>query len=172
MRLSSYIDDTLTVMTDLRASLVLAVKLTYEFYSYGFTLNEKCSLCPSQRFVYLGLLVDTINNTFRLPEQRALRLTVQAKELAAATSVFRMVPARQVAQFIGLLWSASPCCPRMVGILTRGMIEVLATDMRFRVYNPVFRRSTVSWYPDGHNQVSQSPSLKGVLVRFWSGDIN
>ena len=129
VRLSSYIDDSVGVMRSLRAALILAVELTYEVYAVGLTLNEKCRLCLARSFTYLGLVIDTVNSSFKLPAQRALRLAIQAKELAAASTHHNMVSARSIAQFLGLLWSASPCMPRAVSIMTRGLVDTLAKEM-------------------------------------------
>ena len=170
VKLTSYIDDCAGVMGSLRAALVLSIELTYEVYAAGLTLNDKCRPCPARSFTFLGLVVDTVRGVFRLPTQRALRLSIQTEELATATRGFNRIEARTVAQFLGLLWSASLCCPRAVAIMTRGIIDTLAEEMRYCVYNPLSERDGPYTGIDTRGQ-STFGDLKRVLSRFWNGTV-
>ena len=117
-----------------------AVELVYEASAAGLTLNvAKCRLAPATRFTFLGIVVNTRTLTFSLPQARALRLAIQVRELSQATARFNHVQAREVAQLLGLLWSAAPCCPRGVALMARGIIDVLAVEMRSRVYDPALQ---------------------------------
>ena len=104
--------------------------------------------------------------TFSLPKPRAHRLTVQVRELASATTSFTRVQAREVAQLLGLLWSAAPCCPRGVAIMGRGLIDILANEMRSSVYRPLTHR-----LEPGPHGVRHSSRLRRVLAAFWSGSV-
>ena len=110
--------------------MIAAIELVYEATAAGLSLNvEKCRLGPATRFIFLGTVIDSVTATYSLSSARALRLSTQVSDLVAATAVHDRVPAREVAQLLGLLWSASPCCPRGVALLCRGLINVLADEM-------------------------------------------
>ena len=140
----------------------------YEASAAGLTLNiEKCRLGPATKFTFLGITIDTASATFSLPQSRAHRLTIQVRELSAATAHFDRVQAREVAQLLGLLWSASPCCPRGIAIMARGLVDVLAKEMRASMYNlpPALRPR---YNPCGRHH---SNLLRRILASFWSGTV-
>ena len=163
LRIYSYIDDLIAVCPSVRAALVAAVEVVFATTAAGLTLNiEKCALYPSQTIKFLGTIIDAIRGVFRLPKQRVARMALQVKELRARARVGGQVPAREVAQLVGLLWAASPCCPRAVAVMARGMIDTLTTALRRRVwsgrkFNPTHK--------------SDKMSLCRLLARFWDGPV-
>ena len=128
---------------------------------------EKCRLGPSTKFTFLGITVDTSRATFSLPATRAQRLTIQVRELSNATRNFSRVQAREVAQLLGLLWSAAPCCPRGVALMARGLIDVLAVEMRTTVYCPALQAP----YGGRRKAGRYASILRRVLASFWSGTV-
>ena len=164
LRISSYIDDVVVVAPTARAALVAAVEILFEMAAAGLTINDKCRLAPSTRFIYLGTVIDTADGTFSLPTKRALRLAIQTGELATATSRFQRVEAKAVASLIGLLWAASPCCPRGVAVMARGLISVLSDELRHRMWCPATWRLVPGGFQSRIN-------LRRLLAVFWSGDV-
>ena len=73
---------------------------------------------------FLGTIIDSWLRVFRLPRARVERLSLQVRELRTeVTEAYDgMVSARSIASVIGLLWAASPCAPRAVAIMARGMV--------------------------------------------------
>ena len=169
VRLTSYVDDFCATTASVRAVLLTAIELVYEATAVGLSLNiRKCRLAPSTRIIFLGMVVDTVDSYFSLPRKRALRLSTQATDLAAATRRHHLVHARQIAQFLGLLWAASPCCPRGVAIMCRGLIDILATEMCRSVYDPA-----LAFPPYGKRGNNRNSSvLRRVLATFWDGVVS
>ena len=72
VRLSSYIDDFVNVAPSARAALVQVIEIVYETTAVGLTLAvHKCRFAPITKFIYLGIVVDTVSQRFRLPAIRA-----------------------------------------------------------------------------------------------------
>ena len=144
--------------------MIQAIEVVYEATAVGLTLAvEKCRFAPNTRFIYLGILINTDLQRFYLSQPRARRLAQQTRQLVRATRGHKRVPAKLVAQYIGLLWAASPCCPRGVAVMARGLIATLTDEMRATVFNTKHgsRRSGATW-----------PPLRTVLSRFWHGDVD
>ena len=130
-----------------------AIELVFEATACGLTINvAKCRLGPTTRVRYLGNVIDSRLRVFTLPVARVLRISLQVRELAALVANSHHVPARIIAQLVGLLWSITPCCPRAVSIMARGMVDVLARAMRVRVWNPT--------RPDRHMRFLFPPPLR------------
>ena len=167
VRLTSYVDDMMSAMLGVRRTLITAVELVYEASAAGLTLQvPKCRLNPATKLLFLGLIVDMVKKRFSLPQKRVQRLTIQTQELLHSATHFDIVEARQVAQFVGLLWAAAPACPRAVAILARGLIQMLTNALRHTVYDPV----TAQTIPE-HAHGAPSASLRRILATFWDGSI-
>ena len=167
VRLTSYTDDYLPMAPGVRAALILAIELVYEFTAVGITLKmTKCRLSPATRVKYLGIIIDSRARRFSLPASRVERLTIQVEKLAFLSQDSDSVPARKIAQLVGLLWATAPCCPRAVSVMARGMVSVLTKAMRRSVWNPrhAFR-------PGHRVDISSTFSLKRVLAAFWDGNV-
>ena len=110
-RLTSYIDDFLSISKTARQALISAIELVYEATVAGLTIQvEKCRLGPATRAKYLGIIIDTRHQMFRLPTSRVERINIQLAEIRRASSTRSPIPARWIAQLVGLLWAISPCC--------------------------------------------------------------
>ena len=167
VRLTNYIDDYLPIAQSARAALILSIELIYEFTAVGVTLNvDKCRLAPATRVKYLGTIIDSRTGRFSLPASRVERMREQVATLSFLSRNGESVPARCVAQLVGLLWAAAPCCPRAVSVMARGMVAVLTRAMRRSVWNP--RRTLQA---GGRVDVSSTFSLKRILAAFWDGDV-
>lgn len=159
VRLTSYIDDFLSPSKTIRQALITAIELVYEATACGLTISvEKCRLGPASIVKYLGVIIDSRLRLFRLPASRVERITTQVAEIKSLADSGADVPAKWVAQLVGLLWSISPCCHRAVAIMARGLIATLTQAMVASVWNrPGFCRSRFT--------------LKRLLSAFWQGDV-
>lgn len=159
LRLTSYIDDFLSISKILRAALIAAIELVYEATAAGLTISvEKCRLGPATRVKYLGMIIDSRRQVFRLPSSRSDRIRTQINEISRTLRSTTNIPARWIAQLVGLLWSITPCCQRAVSIMARGFIALLTEQMAASVWRHSRRRR--SRFP-----------LKRLLSAFWDSDV-
>ena len=167
VRLTSYVDDKLSVMLGVRRSLITSVELVYEASAAGLTLQvPKCRLAPATIVLYLGTIVNMVTKRFSLPQKRIERIQIQTRELHHSATHYDIIEARQVAQFIGLLWSASPTCPRGVSIMARGLIQMLTSALRNTVYDPVSAQRM-----HGGDGSAGTSLLRRILATFWDGTV-
>ena len=143
--------------------------LSYDFIVFaasaaGLTINvAKCRLGPSTLAKYLGIIVDGARRLFSLPASRAERLRVQLVEMSASVERSQWVPARAVAQMVGLLWAMAPCCPRAVSVMARGATAILARAMGAAIYG----KHKSAEVEVGTN--SRRITLKAMMAAFWDG---
>ena len=65
----------------------------------GFRLNmEKSVLIPTQRVIYLGMVIDSLTMTFSLPEEKVSAIVQKATILKNKNQV----SVREIYQFIGM----------------------------------------------------------------------
>ena len=83
VRLTLYIDDYLPMTPGVRAALILATELVYEFTAVIITLNvAKCRLAPATRVKYLGIIINSRTGRFSLPASRVERLRTEVEQLS------------------------------------------------------------------------------------------
>lgn len=108
IRLSVYLDDWLIKAqscSQCRTDLDLTLSLTREC---GFAINvAKCDLVPSQRFLFLGMLFDTVAWSVRPSDERIDRLAALIQSL----SVQRLASARTLASLVGAIASMALLVP-------------------------------------------------------------
>ena len=159
-RLTSYIDDFLSASLTIRQVLITAIELVYEATACGLTISvEKCRLGPASLVKFLGIVIDSRLKLFRLPASRAERITTQVAEIKSLADSGADVPAKWVAQLVGLLWSIAPCCHRAVAVMARGLIAALTETMASSV-----------WHRHGASR--SRFTLKRLLSAFWHGDVS
>ena len=144
LRLTSYVDDFFALTKSIRETLIAAIELLYEATAAGLTINAgKCRLGPATLVKYLGTIVDLRLRLFRLPVSRIERIGIQIAEIRQQLRCSPFVPAKWIAQLVGLLWSISPCCHRAVSVMARGLIALLTAAMCASVWRrPHSRRSS------------------------------
>jgi len=117
--------------------LVLAAQLNrvlHDFDSAGFLLKWlKCNLELLQQQPFLGMIIDTLANCFRVPDNK--RIAVLTLCLNVLRSVDQACKARPLASLAGQLVAMSWAFGKMSIVMTRGMFDVLSgvTDMNSRV---------------------------------------
>ena len=71
----------------------------------GFIINlEKSVLTPSQQMEYLGVIINSLNMTFKVPEEKVLKL----KNLCTQMLKLKTFPVRKLASLIGNLMAIAP----------------------------------------------------------------
>ena len=153
-KVSSYIDDILSVILGFSAGMRLSIRMVFEAASLGLSLKiPKCSYFPRHAMVALGTVVDLTAFKFRVSKKRAAKIDVAIGKLQDKVRCDPLrVPAKLVASVIGLIWSISCCCHRAVSIMTRDMIAVLSRAMKTAV------------------RFGKRP-LKAIMAAVWSGTV-
>jgi hypothetical protein len=71
--------------------------------SLGFVVNQdKSSLVPSQRIIFFGFIIDSVEFKVYLPDKKVQKIISKAKFLISKKNVF----IRELASFIGLVINA------------------------------------------------------------------
>ncbi len=125
---SNYIDDCAFQTGRFASAVELSLRILAEFTVLGFTVHvrKKSQILPTLHFTHLGLRLCTRTMTFSLPAARIRKLRSALDTLQAQVKVRQKVPAVMIAKVIGSLWAIEPVAHRAVGIMCRGMIDVLA----------------------------------------------
>jgi len=94
----------------------------------GFTINyQKSILTPAQRLIYLGILIDSQNMTFEIPQQKAEELV----KLCNGTSLKKSISVRELSSIIGKLVATMPAIS-MAKIQVRYLQRVLREALQRR----------------------------------------
>jgi hypothetical protein len=107
VRLSSYIDDHLVLHSAAEGCSSDVAKCMNLLHRAGFICNEKCSLTPSQRFVYLGVVIDTVAMKFFLTDEKRRRISSSLAAMLQQHAQTGRVSLQSLASLIGLL---NFCC--------------------------------------------------------------
>ena len=146
----------------------LAVKLTVKLLvSLGFFLGtKKCVFIPSQRMVFLGMIIDSVECSFFITEKRRQKF-VAIRDLILKNEI---VPLVLVQKFTGMCISMAmaipaaklytPCCNRAISraILENGKVS-LDTDLRAEISHWKFIDTwsePFPWLIDRHSVLSFS----------------
>ena len=71
IRIVIYIDDMLVMATSLEEITIARDTVVYLLQALGFTLNEKKSMLkPCQIMEFLGVIVNSLDMTFTVPEEK------------------------------------------------------------------------------------------------------
>ena len=133
VRIILYIDDLLVIASTARLCEEHVRLVVDTIVTFGFLLNmKKSNLTPSQVFVYLGMVWDTVNWLLSIKPEREDHIRKNAQELMKSTSV----TCRTVAVFLGRTNSAAGAIP-----LARARCRVLQWDFLAsctapHLYNP------------------------------------
>ena len=130
---SYYIDDSIFANRD-SEDLVAQTQHALELLeSLGFVVNrQKSSLVPTTKIKHLGFIIDSVDMTVSLPQDKLDRLVASSSVLLKAPSV----SVRQLAQFIGLIVSS------FMGIL-HGQLHYRALEVfksQCLLFDPSFER--------------------------------
>jgi hypothetical protein len=123
-----YLDDLIVMCASLaeaRAAVRL-VRLAVE--ESGLSVNEgKCNWEPTQKLVHLGIEIDTVGGSFKVPNRRVSALRATAHELLKYQGKHRRwVPARLLARLLGLSAASNVAVPT-ARLWSRAAHDLLAT---------------------------------------------
>ena len=100
-----YIDDILIVAGSKEAAILSRDSTIFLLENLGFIINlEKSVLTPSQQMEYLGVIINSLNMTFKVPEEKVLKL----KNLCTQMLKLKTFPVRKLASLIGNLMAIAP----------------------------------------------------------------
>jgi hypothetical protein len=151
IRLLIYVDDVLLLARSREEALQIRSVVEQTLAFLGLQRNPtKGEWEPVQVLTHLGLEVDTRESVFRLTQSRASKLRRLSRGLCiAAKSEHRYVPARLIAQFVGLAQSAYLAIPPARFYL-RELHDVCASrsdwNGRVRLTKQAFR--DLAWWED------------------------
>ena len=112
-----YIDDILVVGSNFEECQEKVVIVLGLLRRLGFLLNDKkCNLIPSQKFIYLGFVWDTVLWTVTLKSEREVKVREAARKLLSSD----IVKCREVAAFLGRVQSTATAVP-----LARALVRTL-----------------------------------------------
>jgi len=128
LRCLMYLDDLIVMAATEAEALAAAALVRAAVAASGLSVNEgKCHWVPTQRLVHLGVELDTVAGTFKVPPRRADSIRATAHELLQyAATHKRWVPARLLARLLGLAASSAIAVPT-ARLLSRAAHDVLAT---------------------------------------------
>ena len=126
LRCLLYIDDLIVMSPTKEAALTAASMVRAAVEASGLSVNNaKCHWEPTQRLVHLGIEIDTVAGSFKVPQRRAAALRATAHELLKHQAAHkRWVPARLLARLLGLAAASYVAVPT-ARLLSRASHDVL-----------------------------------------------
>ena len=149
LRILPYVDDFLCICLTRRDALYARDRCQEVMSFLGITRHpDKGEWEPTQRLEHLGLDIDTEAGLFRVPPRKVVELMRQARDvLGRAKQEARLIPARELAGFIGYAQSVSLACPPARFFL-RSLHDCLSTrtswDGRVRLSKQALR--DLAWW--------------------------
>ena len=105
MLLIIHLDDILLIAPTADLCLAQGKFLMKLLQDLGFLVNiNKSVLTPTQRIIFLGFLIDSVNMTISLPEEKQLAIIQKANSLLAQN----LVSIRNLCQFVGMCSATRP----------------------------------------------------------------
>lgn len=100
-----YIDDSLWLAQTITQAQEMCTKVLKVFQKAGFVINQQKSiLIPSQKILFLGYLIDTVEMKVFLPQEKIKLILIEIRKLLSSVNPKIQV----VAHVIGLIVSAFP----------------------------------------------------------------
>ena len=96
-----------------------------------FTMNIiKSQMVPSLHAVHLGFICSSPDLRFRETIKGAAKLVSARTAVRRHLDISWNIPLKVLAKFVGRLWARKLLMHRAVAIMTRGMVDALATQLR------------------------------------------
>ena len=156
-----YIDDKLTVASSFETCLKSEAEVVEVFSSCGWVFKaSKRSGDPSQSVKFLGLIVDSRDLTFSIPEDKLVRIVESCGELLRA----KWVKVRKIAAVVGLIQSVRRATGPIVSVLTRSLNHAVQGAARWEswVRMDELARFELQWWKSNVRSVSRYP-ISGKL---------
>lgn len=128
LRCLLYLDDLIVMSSTKEGALAAASMVRAAVEASGLSVNNaKCHWEPTQRLVHLGIEIDTVAGSFKVPQRRATALRATAHELLKHQAAHkRWVPARLLARLLGLAAASYVAVPT-ARLLSRASHDVLGS---------------------------------------------
>ena len=156
-----YVDDNLTVAESKEACLE-AERRTYElFQEWGWIFKpSKRSGEPSQICKFLGLVIDSRDMSFNIPQDKIQDI----KSLIAEIKPRRKVKVKLVARLVGKLQAVRLATGPIVAILTRSLYGAVAAARTWKSWIELgeMARFELGWWEEHLSQVAKFP-INGLL---------
>jgi hypothetical protein len=121
-RYNIYIDDLISLASTYLQGLAQDKVIQELFVLGGWVFKpSKSSGVPSQRLKYLGLIINSLNMKFEIPEDKLSRLLEKAKYLLS----LRRVLVKDIAYWVGLLQSCRLAIGPVVSIMCRSLYDCI-----------------------------------------------
>ena len=122
IRVVIYLDDMLLIGSSMKEIITARDSTLFILQSLGFTINlSKSSLTPSRSCEFLGMLIQSINMTISLLQEKAFKIHCLCRDLLSRNEV----SVREIASAIGKLYATSPAishAPLKIRSLQRDLI--------------------------------------------------
>ena len=151
-----YIDDNLTVSGTFVSCLRWEEETKWLFKEGGWVFKpSKRSGDPSQTCRFLGLVIDSRDCTFNIPEDKLVKIEAGCMELLRS----RRIKARRLAAVLGLLQSVRPATGPILSILTRSSYAVVQGAPRWESYVKLdeLAEAEIRWWRENIRCVSKFP---------------
>ena len=128
LRTLPYLDDFLFLCKSRRAALRWRARVDATLTYLGLVRHPtKGQWDPQTTVLHLGLMVDSVRGLFLVPPPKVQAVRRLARDfLCRAAASRRLLPARELAKFTGLVQSLSLACP-MTRFYTRALHDCMAT---------------------------------------------
>ena len=100
----------------------------------GFIVSTSKSTKPSRQIRFLGLIIDTVQMLFLIPEDKLIKIEDFARKLLLS----RRVRLRDAAKFLGFLNSVSKAIGPMMRLRVKAIYNWLAENLLYATYNHHF----------------------------------
>ena len=151
-----YIDDNLTVAGSFRDCLKSEAEVVSVFAGCGWVFKpSKRSGDPSQCVRFLGLIVDSRDLTFSVPEDKLVRIVEDCGSLLRG----KWVKIRKVASVVGLIQSVRRATGPIVAVLTRSLNHAVQCAARWESWVRLdeLARFELQWWKSNVRSVSRYP---------------
>jgi hypothetical protein len=168
IRVSSYIDDFLILNSSFE-SCAGDLKICSDLLQQaGFLCNSKSVLIPSQRFVFLGVVVDTVSMKFFLTSEKQQKILSLIDKILSRSIHALHVPVQRVASLIGMLNFAAdyavPAGRLFLRSLEADKVQAVQQNGGYRGLMSLSRQS----YDDLHTWQSSQLLYQGARIRATS----
>ena len=157
-----YIDDVLTAAESLKKCLEAEARMYELFEACGWVFKpSKRSGDPSQSCRFLGLIIDSRDYTFNIPEEKINNIKAVIDQVRKEG---RKVKVKLVARLIGKLQAVRLATGPIVAVLTRSLTHVVvsAPTWRSKVELTEMAWFELNWWDSNLSQVSKFPIREGL----------
>ena len=154
MLLIIYLDDILPIAQTADLCLAQDKFLMKLLQDLGFLVNiNKSVLTPTQRIIFLGFLIDSVNMTISLPEKKQLAIIQKANSLLGQN----LVSIRNLCQFVGMCSATHPALRQVPlfyrkiqlsinKVLSKASLKKLCYNQKIRLNFQV--RQNLQWWAE------------------------